>query len=139
MANTFGQHVDERDRDNNHQQDGADIGVVELADSDEQILSDAACADKADDRTRPHIDLEPKQRVARQIGQYLGQGGKAHRIDKPTAGAAYAFGRVHVDVFDGLDVELSKGAKTVDADSEHAGERSQTKSADKEQRKDQVR
>jgi hypothetical protein len=45
------------------EQNGADIGLIKLADRNEQIWFNAAGADKLDDRTRPRIDLEANQRV----------------------------------------------------------------------------
>jgi hypothetical protein len=76
MADVLGQQIDGRDRDDHHQQDSADVGVVELADGDKEILTDAAGADKADNRARPHVDLEAEQRIAGKVGQDLRQGGK---------------------------------------------------------------
>ena len=60
------------------QQDRADVGVVELADRDDEFLADAAGADEAHHRGAAHVDLEAQQRVAGEAGRHLRQHGEAH-------------------------------------------------------------
>jgi len=65
VADPFGQQIDDCNRYDDHRAEWLLTSVlVELADRDKEILADAAGADKADDRARPHVDLEAEQGVA---------------------------------------------------------------------------
>src|SRR4029077_10403588 len=43
-AQPAGRDIDDKDRDDDGQQDGADVGIVEFADRDDELLADAAGA-----------------------------------------------------------------------------------------------
>ena len=56
--------IDDEHGDDDHQQDRADVGIVEFPDRDDELLADAAGADEAHHRGAAHVDLEAQQRVA---------------------------------------------------------------------------
>src|SRR5262249_11030554 len=80
MADALRHQIDQRYGDDQHQQDRTDIGVIEFADRNEQVLADAASADKADDRAGPYVYFKTQQRIAGDIRQDLRQGTEAHNL-----------------------------------------------------------
>src|SRR5262249_28814871 len=125
--------------DDDQQQNGADIGVVEFADGNKQVLADAAGANKADDRAGSYIDLEAQQRIAGEVRQRLRQRTKPHRVDKTSARGADPLDRIHVDVFEDFGEQLTERTEAVQADRQNPCKRSEPESADEDQGKDQVR
>ena len=139
MAHLGGQRVDDRHRDQDQQQDGRDVGIVELADRLDQVLADAAGADEAHDGRFAHVDLEAQQRVAHEIRRDLRQRAVAHGDVPGRAGRRHALDRLHVDVLDDLGEQLAERAQRMDDDGQHAGHRAEPEGDHEHQREDQQR
>jgi hypothetical protein len=99
-----GANIDDEHGDDDHQQDRADVGIVEFPDCDDELLADAAGADKTHHRGAAHVDLKPQQRVARKARRYLRNDREPHARDPARPGRTHPFDRLHVDVLDDLGV-----------------------------------
>ena len=120
-------------RDDDHEQDGADVGIIEFADRDHEFLADAAGADEAHHRGLADIDLEAQQRVAGVAGGDLRQHGKAHAGQPARARRAHAFDRLHVGILDDLGEQFAERAGRMDRDREHARHRPEPEGDDEDQ------
>src|SRR6185437_3973220 len=138
-ADPAGADIDHEHREDQHQQDRADVRIVELADRRNQFHPDAAGADKTHHRGAAHIDLEAQQRVAGKTGRDLRQHREAHRGDPARAGGAQAFDRLHVDILDHFGVLLAERADRMDGERENAGHRTKTEGNDEDQREYDIR
>jgi hypothetical protein len=78
-AQPSGTNVDDKNRDDNHQEDSADIRIEELTNRNHEFLPYTASADKPHDRRFAHVDFEPQQRIAGKPG--ITCGNTAKRID----------------------------------------------------------
>ena len=63
-AQAFRRHVDQHDGEDDHDQDGADIGVVEFSDRLEQVLADPAGANEPHHGGAADLDFKAQQRIA---------------------------------------------------------------------------
>src|SRR3984957_2937997 len=125
-AHPTGADIDDKDRQNDHQQDRADIGIIELADRGDQLHPDAAGADEAHHGRAAHIDLKAKQRVTGEAGHDLRQHPKAHAGDPACAGGTKPFNRVYIDILGHFGILLAERADRMDGNREYAGHRAET-------------
>jgi hypothetical protein len=76
----LGRDVDRHHNRDNHEQDRADVGIVELPDRLHKVLTDAAGADKAEHGRAAHVDLEAKQGECGEARDHLRQRGVANHL-----------------------------------------------------------
>src|SRR5215472_1333006 len=138
MPDTFGHEIDHGHADDDHQEDRADVGVVEFPDRHEQILAYSAGADHADHGARAHVDFKAQQGVALKRRHHLRQRAEPHDLGEAAARRTHALDRLHIDILERLGEKLAERAEAVDRDREDSRERSKTEGAHEHQGKDQI-
>src|SRR5690349_10109082 len=133
-AQPAGGDIDNEDSDDDGDENRTDVGVIELADRDNELLSDTAGANKTHHRGLADIDLKAQQRVAGIAGRDLRQHRKAHAGEPACTGRAHTLDRFHVGVLDDLGEQLSERPCGMHGDCQYARHRPETEGYDENQR-----
>src|SRR5688572_9540101 len=107
VPEALAQDIDRHDRGDDDEKDRARIGEIKQLDRGEQVVSDTAGADEADDRRAAHVQLEPPERVGHVVRNHLRQYGEADLLEPRAARGADPVDRQEADVFVDLGEELS--------------------------------
>ena len=131
--------VDHHDRCHDHQHDRTDVLVIVEADGVVEFLADPAGPDETDDRGGADVELEPPQRIGREIRQDLRQHREADHLEPVAARCPDAFKLALIDVLVGFRVEFPHRADSVQRERQEPRKRTDAESHDEDQRIDDFR